>query len=99
VEDRAARERITRTFQELAPNAGRISAHSTRVGGAVDMVEAGVDVGGIMLAGGWKSPTMVARYSKGSDARAGAAKLAALQKREPARPGLMVRATSMDDQF
>jgi integrase len=91
VEDRPLHvNEITRIFREVAPNAGRISAHSTRVGAAVDMVEAGVDLGGIMLAGGWKSPTMVARYSKGSDARrAGAAKLAALQKREPARPGLI----------
>jgi len=91
VEDRPLHvNEITRLFREVAPHAGRISAHSTRVGAAVDMVEAGVDLGGIMLAGGWKSPTMVSRYSQASDARrAGAAKLAALQKREPARPGLI----------
>jgi hypothetical protein len=62
------------------------------------MVEAGVDLGGIMLAGGWKSPTMVARYSKGSDARrAGATKLAVRQKREPARAGLLGSGASIED--
>jgi integrase len=98
VEDRPLHvNEVTRIFREVAPNAGRISAHSTRVGAAVDMVEAGVDLGGIMLAGGWKSATMVARYAQGSDARrAGAAKLAVLQKREPARPGLIVH-PSPDD--
>ena len=56
------------------------SAHSTRVGSAVAQREAGIDSGLIMASGGWKSPVMVARYTKEADAqRSGAAKLARMQ--------------------
>ena len=59
-----------------------ISGHSCRVGGAQDMVAAGLELSEIMQAGGWRTPTMVARYSEKQIARRGAAaKLAAIQDR------------------
>jgi hypothetical protein len=33
-----------------------------RVGAAQDMAAAGIDLGAIMHAGGWRSPAMVMRY-------------------------------------
>ena len=59
-----------------------ISGHSARVGAAQDMVSAGLGVSEIMQCGGWKSPSMVARYSEAQLARRGAmSKLAAKQGR------------------
>jgi len=59
-----------------------ISGHSCRVGGAQDMAAAGVELPAVMQAGGWKSPTMPARYSERLQARkGGAAKLARVQGR------------------
>ncbi len=81
---------VARVFKEIALKAGiapdlveRISAHSTRVGAAQDMADSGqIELPSIMQAGGWKSPQMVARYTREQDARrGGAAKLAALQGR------------------
>ena len=40
----------------------RISGHSTRVGSAQDLVKCGATLPQIMLAGGWKSAGIVARY-------------------------------------
>ncbi|MGH7225974.1 MAG: site-specific integrase, partial [Gemmataceae bacterium] len=40
----------------------KLSGHSMRVGAAQDMAAAGIDLGSIMHAGGWKSPEMVMRY-------------------------------------
>lgn len=40
------------------------SAHSTRVGGAVDQLGAGIATGQIAQSGGWKGEQMVARYTK-----------------------------------
>ena len=40
----------------------QLSGHSMRVGAAQDMAAAGIDLGAIMHAGGWKSPEMVIRY-------------------------------------
>lgn len=40
------------------------SAHSTRVGGAVDQLGAGIASGQIAQSGGWKGEQMVARYTK-----------------------------------
>ena len=40
----------------------RISGHSTRVGSAQDLVKCGATLPQIMLAGGWKSASTVARY-------------------------------------
>ena len=77
---------VTRIIKKMATAAGLdpvgLSGHSTRVGGAQDMVGAGLDVGEVMVAGGWKTATMVARYSERLVARRGAAaKLARLQGR------------------
>lgn len=49
------------------------SGHSTRVGMAQDMAAAGIDLAGIMQAGNWKSPMMVARYIERLSALKGAA--------------------------
>jgi len=45
----------------------RLSGHSMRVGAAQDMATAGIDLGAIMHAGGWKSPHIVMRYIEYSD--------------------------------
>ena len=56
------------------------SGHSARVGAAEDMAAANIGGPAIQLAGGWKSPTMPARYARKSDVKnAGAAQLAALR--------------------
>lgn len=60
---------VARILKDLAGNAGldktliaKLSGHSMRVGAAQDMAAAGIDLGAIMHAGGWKSPDMVMRY-------------------------------------
>jgi len=59
-----------------------LSGHSSRVGAAQDLVAADLGVAEVMQAGGWKTPTMVARYTEHLQARRGAmAKLAAKQDR------------------
>ena len=73
--DRLTRESVSRIFKARSAAAtGRMefSAHSTRVGTAQDLIEAGADLVGIMNAGGWKSPAMVARYTKRLAAGGGA---------------------------
>lgn len=45
-------------------HAGGVSGHSLRVGMAVDLVAAGLDVASVMQAGGWRTERMVARYSE-----------------------------------
>ena len=80
---------VARIFKRLALAAGltaeeavRVSGHSSRVGAAQDMVRHGVELPAVMQAGGWRTPEMVARYTRRLDARrSGAAKLAMLQKR------------------
>ncbi len=42
--------------------AAEISGHSMRVGAAQDMMVTGFDMLAIMQAGGWKTPSVVARY-------------------------------------
>ena len=71
------------TAAELGPtHKAGISGHSSRVGAAQDMVRHGVELPAVMQAGGWKTATMVARYTAKLDARrSGAAKLAILQSR------------------
>jgi site-specific recombinase XerD len=49
--------------------ASRLSGHSLRVGAAQDMAAAGIDLGAIMHAGGWKTPAMVMRYIEHMDVR------------------------------
>ncbi|MGI4802959.1 MAG: tyrosine-type recombinase/integrase [Janthinobacterium lividum] len=80
---------VARVFKAMAKAAGiarelvaAISGHSSRVGAAQDQVQHGVELPAVMQAGGWTSPTMVARYSaKLQVRRGGAAKLALLQNR------------------
>lgn len=58
------------------------SAHSTRVGAAIDQRAAGVPTGMIAQAGGWKGDAMPARYTRHLDAQeSGAAILARRQGR------------------
>jgi len=47
--------------------AARYSAHGTRVGTALEMRSRGIDTAAIQQAGGWKSPSMVLRYTKRID--------------------------------
>jgi len=60
---------VVRLLKNAAKRAGldqfvvaKLSGHSMRVGAAQDMAAAGIDLGAIMHAGGWKSPDMVMRY-------------------------------------
>ncbi len=56
---------VGRIFKRMAKAAGLdpvgLSGHSTRVGGAQDMVGAGLDVAEVMQASGWRTPVMVQR--------------------------------------
>ena len=54
---------------EQAEMRARISAHSTRIGMAQDLIATGADMAGIMQAMGWKSPTMPTRYGRQLAAR------------------------------
>ena len=65
---------VVRILKERARIAGldksvvaKLSGHSMRVGAAQDMAAAGIDLGAIMHAGGWKSPDMVMRYIEHMD--------------------------------
>ncbi|NHN89867.1 tyrosine-type recombinase/integrase [Acetobacter conturbans] len=80
---------VTRIIKRLAQQAGfapditaRLSSHSPRIGATQDMEAYDISMAGIMLAAGWKSPTMVARYTRQqAAARSGAARLAQRQNR------------------
>ena len=80
---------VAEIFKAMATAAGvsiedaaRISGHSSRAGAAQDMARHGLELPSIMQAGGWRTATMVARYTARLDARrSGAAKLAVLQDR------------------
>ena len=77
---------VSRIFRRMTKSAGTdipmVSGHSTRIGACQDMVAAGLEIGEVMQAGGWRSPTMVARYSERQNVRRGAAfKLAVIQDR------------------
>ena len=65
---------VGRVLKERAREAGlardvvaKLSGHSMRVGAAQDMAAAGIDLGAIMHAGGWKSADMVMRYIEHMD--------------------------------
>lgn len=62
----AVRARLT------ADEAAHISGHSTRVGAAQDMIRYEADMAGAMQAGRWKSPEMLARYTRRVNVRRGA---------------------------
>ena len=65
---------IGRRFTAAAKAAGveGVTAHSGRVGMASELTAAGASMTETMLAGGWKSPAMVAHYSAGAVAERGA---------------------------
>ncbi len=51
---------------------GRVTAHSGRIGLASELTSRGASTTDVMLAGSWKTPRMVARYSAGATAERGA---------------------------
>lgn len=59
---------VARIFKRRCLQAGvpadSISGHSTRVGAAQDLIEANFSTPAIMLAGGWTTERMVARYGR-----------------------------------
>jgi integrase len=69
--ERLSTRDISRIFKRRVGSS--FSAHSTRVGAAVDQLTAKEDTARIMQAGGWKSPVMVARYTMQADAQNSAA--------------------------
>lgn len=75
-------ERIWRRLAERAGIAARFTGHSSRVGGAQDLAGDGFSVVEIQLAGGWKSPTMVARYAERLDMKRTARRRAAMKGRD-----------------
>lgn len=80
---------VARIFRAMAAEAGvsakpgeAFSGHSTRVGGASDLISYGADMAGAMQVGRWKSTAMLARYTARTNARRGAAaKVAAARKK------------------
>ena len=79
---RAANKAFRRLAETVGADPEGIGGHSARVGMAQDMVEKGLGTAEIMQAGGWKTSTMVARYSEKQQAKKGAAaKMAILQNR------------------
>jgi len=76
-------EQPSRCPRIVARRAGEgYSAHSTRVGAAVDQRAAGIATGAVAQSGGWSGDRMVARYTRAVDAgESGAAILARKQGR------------------
>lgn len=78
------KDRIARIFKNLAKRNGYsfkdISAHSTRVGAAQELLMDGANLPGMMLAGGWKSAIMPARYARRLEVKKGA--MAEMSKRK-----------------
>jgi site-specific recombinase XerD len=80
---------VARIFRAMAAKAGvsakagsAFSGHSTRVGGAQDLITYGADLAGAMQVGRWKSTAMLARYTARGNARLGAAaKVAGARKK------------------
>lgn len=81
--DSMHKDRIARIFKNLAKLNGysykEISAHSTRVGAAQELLMDGANLPGMMVAGGWKSATMPARYARRLEVKKGA--MAEMSKR------------------
>lgn len=66
---------LSRRVGEAVKAAGlarRLTPHSFRVGLAAELTRRGASVQEVMLAGGWKSPAMVAHYSAAARAEGGA---------------------------
>lgn len=70
------KDRVARIFKNLAKRSGYlykdISAHSTRVGAAQELLLDGATLPQLMVVGDWKSPAMPVRYAKRIDAKKGA---------------------------
>ena len=66
--------RINERLQALAARAGLtgVSSHSGRRGLAAELVRRGASTTAVQMAGGWRSPQMVARYASGVAGEAGA---------------------------
>ena len=65
-------EQVTRRFAAACAAAGlegRRTAHSGRVGFAVELAARGASARAVQLAGGWKDPTMVVRYAESATPR------------------------------
>jgi integrase len=78
--DRLSTRDVARIVARRAGDA--YSAHSTRVGAAVDQRAAGIATGAVAQSGGWSGDRMVARYTRAVDAaESGAAILARKQGR------------------
>eukprot|EP01093_Parvamoeba_rugata_P018954 TRINITY_DN8260_c0_g1_i1.p1 TRINITY_DN8260_c0_g1~~TRINITY_DN8260_c0_g1_i1.p1 ORF type:complete len:367 (+),score=26.18 TRINITY_DN8260_c0_g1_i1:134-1234(+) len=81
--DSMHKDRIARIFKLLAKRNGYsykdVSAHSTRVGAAQELLVDGADLPAMMVAGGWKTATMPARYARKLDVKKGA--MAEMSKR------------------
>ena len=80
---------VSRIFKGMARAAGLtakgatdFSGHSTRVGGAQDLIPFKADMAGAMAVGRWKSTAMLARYTKNQSARLGAAATVAAARKQ-----------------
>lgn len=66
--DKMHKDRVSRIYKIIARlcdvNVADISAHSTRVGAAQELLSNGVTMPALMVAGDWKSPAMPVRYAK-----------------------------------
>ena len=60
---RIVQQTIRRLPREDRP-VGSFAGHSTRIGGAQDLVASGQDLLSVMQAGGWRDPKMPARYTE-----------------------------------
>ena len=74
--DSMNKNRIARIYKTIAKlcgvDASAISAHSTRVGAAQELLTNGVSMPALMVAGDWKSSTMPVRYAKKINVATGA---------------------------
>jgi integrase len=85
-------KRIARSLKLLDLDPAQISSHSARIGATHDLVEDGASDAAVMRDAGWKTPRMVAMYSRGARAKNGAmagrlqrvSKLIGAQPHEPA---------------
>jgi integrase len=70
------KDRIAKIYKLAAKRCGiesaGISSHSTRVGAAQELLENGVSMPALMVAGDWKSPSMPVRYAKKINVASGA---------------------------
>ena len=76
VRDSMHKDRVAKIYKATAKLCGidssKISAHSTRVGAAQELLANGVAMPALMVAGDWKSPAMPVRYAKKINVATGA---------------------------